>query len=36
MIYRLIALLIILFPLYAQAGVTGKPRVMDGDTRRIG
>ncbi len=36
MIYRLIAILTILFPLYAHAGVTGKPRVMDGDTRRIG
>jgi len=36
MIYRLIAILIILFPLYAHAGVTGKPRVIDGDTLEIG
>jgi len=36
MIYRAIALLITLFPLYAHAGVTGKPRVVDGDTLEIG
>ena len=36
MIYRAIALVIILFPLYAHAGVTGKPRVVDGDTLEIG
>jgi endonuclease YncB( thermonuclease family) len=36
MIYRLIAILIILFPLYAHAGVTGKPRIIDGDTIEIG
>ena len=31
MIYRAIAALIFLFPLYAHASVTGKPRVIDGD-----
>lgn len=36
MIYRAIAILIILFPQYAQANVTGKPRVIDGDTLEIG
>ena len=36
MIYHGIALLIIPFPLYAHAGVTGKPRVVDGDTLEIG
>ncbi len=36
MIYRIMALLIILFQLYAHAGVTGKPRVIDGDTLEIG
>ncbi len=33
--YRAIATLIILFPLYAQAGMTGKPRIIDGDTIEI-
>ena len=36
MIYHGIALLIIPFPLYAHAGVTGKPRGVDGDTLEIG
>ncbi len=35
MIYRAIALLVILFPLYAYADITGKPRVIDGDTIEI-
>lgn len=35
MIYRAIATLIILLPLYAHAGVTGKPHVIDGDTIEI-
>ena len=33
--YHFCAILIILFPLFAHASVTGKPRVIDGDTIEI-
>ena len=36
MIYRFFASLILLFPLIAHAGVTGKPRIIDGNTLEIG
>lgn len=35
-IHRIISVLLILFPLYAHASVTGKPRIIDGDTLEIG
>ena len=36
MISRAISLIIFLLPIYAHAGVTGKPRIVDGDTIDIG